>query len=209
MAKRRHFRAWISAAASTAATLVLCGAASGAEHAAAPAAPTSRFTRPVAPNEARLLKAEEDTALAVADSAAHDMEVLAHTVPEHRLARAELASLHAIRPLVQRRQQLRQTFIRLGAKPVMVAVSTSAKPAQGGKASGGSGQGPAGSASGGDSQAALLAATHEMQETQMSFNLQYLQLQGAVAHIPGSAGAISEIVKTKHETVKNSIGNIR
>ncbi|MBS0297279.1 MAG: hypothetical protein JSR45_13295 [Proteobacteria bacterium] len=206
MAKRRQFRAWISAAASTAATLVLCGAAAGAEHATAPSAPSSRFTRPVAPNEARLLKAEEDTALAVADSAAHDMEVLAHTVPEHRLARSELASLHAIRPLVQRRQQLRQTFIRLGAKPVTVAVATSSKPATG-KGLGSSG--PIGSAAGGDGQAALLAATHQMQETQMSFNLQYLQLQGAMTRTPGAAGAISDIVKTKHETVKNSIGNIR
>jgi hypothetical protein len=204
MAKRRHLPAWISAAASTAATLVLCGAAMGADHAAAPTLPPSRFTRPVAPNEARLLKAEEDTALAVADSAAHDMDVLAHTVPERRLARSEIASLHAIRPLVQRRQQLRQTFIRLGAKPVTAVLTSTAKPT-----TGKGGAGPIASAAGGDGQAALMSATHQMQETQMSFNLQYLQLQGAIPHLQGGAGAISDIVKTKHDTVKNSIGNIR
>jgi len=209
MAKRRHLRTWISAAASTAATLLLCGAADGAEHAAAPTQQPSRFTRPVAPNEARLLKAEEDTALAVADSAAHDMEVLAHTVPEHRLARSELASLHAIRPLVQRRQQLRQTFIRLGAKPTPIGLTGATKPSTG-KGLGGGNPGPAGSAAGGgDGQSALMAATHQMQETQMSFNLQYLQLQGALTHMQGGTAAISEIVKTKHDTVKNSIGNIR
>lgn len=62
-------------------------------------------------------------------------------------------------------------------------------------------------ASGG--QAALLAATKQMQETQMSFNLQYLQLQSQMQHENRSYTAISNIMKTKHDTVKNSIGNIR
>lgn len=61
----------------------------------------------------------------------------------------------------------------------------------------------------GDSQSQLLAATKQMQETQMSFNLQYLQLQSQMQHENRSYTAISNIMKTKHETVKNSISNIR
>lgn len=49
----------------------------------------------------------------------------------------------------------------------------------------------------------------EMQETQMSFNLQYLQLQSQMQHENRSYTAISNIMKTKHDTVKNSVSNIR
>jgi predicted nucleic acid-binding Zn-ribbon protein len=55
----------------------------------------------------------------------------------------------------------------------------------------------------------LLAATQKMQETQMSFNLQYLQLQSQMQHENRSYTAVSNIMKTKHDTVKNSISNIR
>ena len=55
----------------------------------------------------------------------------------------------------------------------------------------------------------LLAATKQMQETQMSFNLQYLQLQSQMQTENRSYTAISNIMKTKHDTVKNSISNIR
>lgn len=48
-----------------------------------------------------------------------------------------------------------------------------------------------------------------MQETQMSFNLQYLQLQSQMQHENRSYTAISNIMKAKHDTVKNSISNIR
>ena len=61
---------------------------------------------------------------------------------------------------------------------------------------------------GGDTQA-LLNATKQMQETQMSFNLQYLQLQSQMQHENRSYTAVSNIMKTKHDTVKNSISNIR
>ncbi len=54
-----------------------------------------------------------------------------------------------------------------------------------------------------------LAATKQMQETQMSFNLQYLQLQSQMQHENRSYTAISNIMKTKHDTVKNSISNVR
>ena len=56
---------------------------------------------------------------------------------------------------------------------------------------------------------AFSSATKQMQETQMSFNLQYLQLQSQMQHENRSYTAISNIMKTKHDTVKNSISNIR
>ena len=62
---------------------------------------------------------------------------------------------------------------------------------------------------GNSSKDQLLAATRKMQETQMSFNLQYLQLQSQMQHENRSYTAISNIMKTKHDTVKNSISNIR
>ena len=55
----------------------------------------------------------------------------------------------------------------------------------------------------------LLNATRQMQETQMSFNLQYLQLQSQMQHENRSYTAVSNIMKTKHDTVKNSISNVR
>ena len=61
----------------------------------------------------------------------------------------------------------------------------------------------------GNAQSQLLDATKQMQETQMSFNLQYLQLQSQMQHENRSYTAISNIMKTKHDTVKNSISNIR
>jgi hypothetical protein len=66
-----------------------------------------------------------------------------------------------------------------------------------------------GAAAGGSSQSDLLNATKQMQETQMSFNLQYLQLQSQMQNETRSYTAVSNIMKTKHDTVKNSISNIR
>ena len=60
-----------------------------------------------------------------------------------------------------------------------------------------------------DSSAQLLQATQQMQETQMSFNLQYLQLQSQMQNENRAYTAVSNIMKTKHDTVKNSIGNVR
>ena len=69
--------------------------------------------------------------------------------------------------------------------------------------------GIAGAAAEGSSQTGLLNATRSMQETQMSFNLQYLQLQSQMQNENRSYTAVSNIMKTKHDTVKNSINNIR
>src|SRR4051812_31482182 len=54
-----------------------------------------------------------------------------------------------------------------------------------------------------------LNATKHMQEIQMSFNLQYLSLQSQMQNENRQFTAVSNIMKTKHDTVKNSIGNIR
>ena len=55
----------------------------------------------------------------------------------------------------------------------------------------------------------LNEATRQIKETQMSFNLQYLQLQSQMQHENRAYTAVSNIMKTKHDTVKNSIGNVR
>ncbi len=59
------------------------------------------------------------------------------------------------------------------------------------------------------SPAALAKAIETMQETQPSFNLQYLELQSQMQNESRSYTAVSNIMKTKHDTVKNSISNIR
>jgi hypothetical protein len=63
--------------------------------------------------------------------------------------------------------------------------------------------------SGNTSAHSQLNATKQMQETQMSFNLQYLQLQNAMQNENRQYTAVSNIMKTKHGTAKNAIGNIR
>jgi predicted nucleic acid-binding Zn-ribbon protein len=74
----------------------------------------------------------------------------------------------------------------------------------------GSGSGAmVGSSSSSDAVNQLLAATQQMQETQMSFNLQYLQLQESMQNESREYTAVSNIMKTKHDTVKNSISNMR
>jgi len=66
-----------------------------------------------------------------------------------------------------------------------------------------------GTAAGSSGQAGPTSDTRPMPETQMSFNLQYLQLQSQMQNENRSYTAISNIMKTKHDTVKNSISNIR
>jgi hypothetical protein len=58
-------------------------------------------------------------------------------------------------------------------------------------------------------QATLLAATKQMQEMQMSFNLRYLELQSQMQHENRSFTALSNIMKQRHDAMKNSISNIR
>jgi len=62
---------------------------------------------------------------------------------------------------------------------------------------------------GGRSQSQLMQSAKNMQKEEMSFNLQYLQLQSQMQSENRQYTAISNIMKTKHDTVKNSISNIR
>lgn len=75
----------------------------------------------------------------------------------------------------------------------------------------GAGAGPSaiGGSAGGSSQDQLLGATRNMQETQMSFNLQYLQLQSQMEHEHRSYTALSNIMKTRHDAVRHPINNVR
>ena len=60
-----------------------------------------------------------------------------------------------------------------------------------------------------DSQAELMRMMLEMQATQTSFSLQYLELQEGMQRQARQVTAISNIMKTKHDSVKNTITNIR
>jgi len=55
----------------------------------------------------------------------------------------------------------------------------------------------------------LFEASKDMQEMQMSFNLQYLLLQNKISHENRQFSMVSNIMKNKHDTAKNSINNIR
>jgi hypothetical protein len=133
---------------------------------------------------------------------------------------AELEKIHA--RTVALNAELAKLYETLSKKAAEVGKrGDAARAAQGNPSVGGAGMGsssgssPAhggsagGAAVGGSAQDELLKATKEMQETQMSFNLQYLQLQSQMQNENRSYTTISNILKTKHDTVKNSIGNIR
>ncbi|MEZ4271861.1 MAG: hypothetical protein R3C68_10670 [Myxococcota bacterium] len=84
----------------------------------------------------------------------------------------------------------------------------------GGTTPGGSGSSSAfnavnASAAGGNSQAQLLVATREMQELNMSFNMQYLMMQQKMQSENRQFTLLSNIMKTKHDTAKNAISNVR
>jgi hypothetical protein len=56
--------------------------------------------------------------------------------------------------------------------------------------------------------ASQIQATQQMQELQTSFNLEYLQLQSSMQNENRQFKVVSNIMKTRHDTVKNSISNI-
>ena len=55
----------------------------------------------------------------------------------------------------------------------------------------------------------LLQATREMLEMQVGFNLRYNMLQNEIAHQARQFSMVSNIMKNKHDTAKNSINIIR
>ena len=59
------------------------------------------------------------------------------------------------------------------------------------------------------SPAELRKAIENLQETQMSFNMQYLALQEKMQNENRTYTTVSNVLKTRHDTVKNSISNIR
>ena len=61
----------------------------------------------------------------------------------------------------------------------------------------------------GDSGAMQLLATKEMQEMNQSFNLQYLELQQNMQQENRKFSTLSNIMKTKHDTAKATINNVR
>jgi uncharacterized tellurite resistance protein B-like protein len=62
---------------------------------------------------------------------------------------------------------------------------------------------------GGNEIAALVKAARDFQEMSQSFNLQYLGLQQQMQDENRRFTLISNIMKTKHDTAKNSISNVR
>jgi hypothetical protein len=60
-----------------------------------------------------------------------------------------------------------------------------------------------------NSENQLLKATMQIEEIQMSFNMQYLQMQSQLQSNNRRYTTISNIMKTKHDTVKNMISNVR
>jgi hypothetical protein len=64
-------------------------------------------------------------------------------------------------------------------------------------------------ASTGNAQQDMMNQTKALQEMQMSFNLQYLTLQQKMQGENRQFSTISNVLKTKHDTTKNSINNIR
>jgi hypothetical protein len=66
-----------------------------------------------------------------------------------------------------------------------------------------------GTQSTGNNQQDLLNQTKDMQEMMASFNLQYLQLQEKMQAENRSFSTVSNVMKTKHDTAKSSISNVR
>lgn len=54
-----------------------------------------------------------------------------------------------------------------------------------------------------------VSAMKQLHEAQMSFNMQYLALQQKMQDESRRFTLLSNVMKTKHDTVKNSISNIR
>ena len=56
---------------------------------------------------------------------------------------------------------------------------------------------------------AMMVATRQMQEMSQMFNLQYLMLQQQMQDATRQYTALSNIMKTKHDTAKNTLSNLR
>ncbi len=61
----------------------------------------------------------------------------------------------------------------------------------------------------GDPAAIMMQATQEMQELNMQFNMQFLMLQHHMESENRQFTTLSNVMKTKHESAKNAINNIK
>lgn len=64
-------------------------------------------------------------------------------------------------------------------------------------------------AANGDASSQLMMATQQMQEMNQNFNLQYLQLQEKMQSESREFTAMSNVIKTKSDTAKNSLSNLK
>ena len=94
------------------------------------------------------------------------------------------------------------------ASPNAVVVGGSSGSVSGGSSSGNFSNMEALAAKG-DSGAMQLLATKEMQEMNQSFNLQYLELQQNMQNENRKFTTLSNVMKTKHDTAKATINNVR
>jgi hypothetical protein len=67
----------------------------------------------------------------------------------------------------------------------------------------------AGRAAAGDPSSQMMMATQQMQEMNQTFNLQYLQLQEKMQGENRQFTALSNVMKTKHDTAKNALSNLK
>jgi hypothetical protein len=61
----------------------------------------------------------------------------------------------------------------------------------------------------GEDVSELMAEQARLQDMQMSFSMQYLMLQQQMQNENRQFAMVSSIMRTKHETVQNSISNVR
>jgi hypothetical protein len=61
----------------------------------------------------------------------------------------------------------------------------------------------------GRTQEQLVQAIKQLEEMNQSFNMQYLGLPQQMQHESRRFSLVSNIMKTKHDTAKNSINNMR
>jgi hypothetical protein len=64
-------------------------------------------------------------------------------------------------------------------------------------------------AANGDSSAQMMLATRHMQDLNNMFNVQYLQIQQSMQKDSREFTMISNIMKTKHDTARNSLSNLK
>lgn len=194
-------------------------------HATAGQAPATKVTPRLAPQTNTLRAAPQAPAMpakpAQARLSAADEAKLEAMIAQHQRVRLRLPAKYQIQLdqlTAQVKERLFSAPMRSDLLPSAARIVSSMIPGLtapeatslaeyvlGGIAAGGVTSG----APGGSAQAGLMNAVSSMQETQMSFNLQYLQLQSQMQDENRSYTAVSNVMKTKHDTVKNSISNIR